>query len=82
MSAFEGQTVCGKSAFAVAIGGKGDMPFCSAGVVSRLPLTPVFYFKRVCLIGKCFLRITISSEPVGIRWQMPTQHPDQQNTIE
>ena len=35
MSAFRGKadmTVCRKSAFAVAIGGKADMPFCTAYV--------------------------------------------------
>jgi hypothetical protein len=35
MSAFGSKadmTVCGKSAFAVAIGGKADMPFCTAYV--------------------------------------------------
>jgi hypothetical protein len=35
MSAFGGKadmTVCGKSAFAVAIGGKADVPFCTAYV--------------------------------------------------
>jgi len=35
MSAFGGKadmTLCGMSAFAVAIGGKADIAFCSAGV--------------------------------------------------
>jgi hypothetical protein len=35
MSAFGGKadmTICGMSAFAVAIRGKADMPFCGAGV--------------------------------------------------
>src|SRR5262245_40455190 len=45
LSAFRGKadmTVCGKSAFAVAIGGKADMTFCSAnvGLCLRPPTNP------------------------------------------